>query len=109
MSVCCAASIGGNATTRLSTSLAQYTTAALPFSMASPWVYCLVCNILPEDASTHLLGDEHRDLLAALCRYGQSSDCTTRRVYTSADGRLRAARVYLPSDVPVDEHFGDRL
>ena len=81
----------------------------LAFLNGQPMVYCLVCNILPEVASTHLLGDEHRDLLAALCRYGQSSDCTTRRVYTSADGRLRAARVYLPSDVPVDVYFCDRL
>jgi hypothetical protein len=68
-------------------------------------VYCLVCNILPEIASEHLQGDEHRDHLAALRRYGYSSDCTTRRVYVGTDGRFRALRVHVPSDAPVDVHL----
>ena len=76
----------------------------LAFLRGLPMVYCLVCNVLPEIASAHELGDEHRDHLAALRRYGYSSDCTTRRVYVGADGRFRALRVHVPSDVPVDVH-----
>jgi len=70
----------------------------LAFLRGQPMVYCVVCNTLPEVYELHMRSDEHRDHLAALSRYGYSSDCTTRRVITCIDGRLRALRVLVPRD-----------
>ena len=70
----------------------------LAFLRGQTMVYCVVCNTLPEVYDLHMRSDEHRDHLAALRRYGYSSDCTTRRVITCIDGRLRALRVFVSSD-----------
>ena len=70
----------------------------LAFLQGQTMVYCVVCNTLPEVYDLHMRSDEHRDHLAALRRYGYSSDCTTRRVITCIDGRLRALRVFVSSD-----------